>query len=269
MTLWQSKTMVKGNRGELDDEAKERLNRTTELANKICIMMPHRSGEGIHPENLPHTVQWINAGIMVRPEKDAFGGFIDIFRARLCKMFLRETERKYLVMLDNDVVPFDALAPFELCDHDLPVVSGVACALRPGVGTFACIGVKDSTGVARFPTTLDTGAIPAYGIKELQSCGAGFLAIRRDVIEAMVEEPFLLPQDLRLEAVETGMLRKTEDIYFGQQVREAGFKLYADLAVHCFHDKSIPLFWPRDLIDKDLSPDDWDVTTKALAVEKK
>jgi len=272
MSLW-STTQIKNVKpaDAPTPEVKERIIETRKLCSQITVQIPHRPHDGLNAKMLEYAVPWVSSGIELMPVRDDFGGFIDVFRAYLCHEFLRQSNRKYLVMLDSDVIPGDQESPLRLCGHGEPVVSGVACAFNPGVGTFACVAVKDQTGVARFPTTLDTKTMPASGIREIESCGAGYMAIRRDVIEtiSMSEPPFLLPQDIRIEATKTGSLRKTEDIYFGEQVRRAGYKLYVDFSVQTFHEKRIPLHWPQESLDADLDPADWNVTQSAMAVERR
>jgi len=275
MSLWDKskvekvKRTAEMDRKEADPEYKKRLSETRELASQIEVVIPYRPSDGINPKMVEYIIQWVNMGIAWTAFRDCFGGFIDVLRANMCRTFLRESRRKFLVMIDNDVVPFRPESVLQLCSNNLPVVSGIACAFNPGTGIFACIGVKDKTGVARFPTIMDTKVLPGYGIREVESCGAGILAIRRDVLESMRDEPFLMTQEMRLEAASIGTFRKTEDIHFADQVHKAGHKLYADFSVHCFHDKTLPLHWSPENCDPELDPEDWDVTSAALAVERK
>ena len=252
-----------------DEETRRSMAASRELCSKIAVLIPHRPGEGIHAKLVEYIIQWVNAGIAYIPYEDCFGSHIDLLRANMCYDFLRQTDRRYLILLDNDIIPDDPEAILRLCSHAKPVVSGIACAARPGKGIFACVAVEDQTGVARFPTTADTKYIPAHGLCKIKCAGAGFLAIRRDVLESMREEPFLLSHELRVEAARTGVLRKSEDIYFSEQVYAAGYDMFVDFSVHCFHAKHIPLHWPQDLIDPNLDPETWNVTEQGLAVELK
>jgi hypothetical protein len=146
----------------------------------------------------------------------------------------------------------------QLVSHDLPVVSGVACGHGHQRGLFACVAVQDPlTGVAKFPSLRDGTILPGFGVREVETCGTGFVAIRRDVLEAFRDEPFILPHEVRVEAARTGHMRLTEDTHFGYQVRKLGFKLYADFEVRCWHDKTIPLSWPATHIDESLDAKDW------------
>lgn len=271
MSMFERTMIEKKERPEdpMADERRKQEAQTRKLCEEICVVIPHRPGEGIHPKTVEHVVQWVNAGVAFMMMRDTLGGHIDLLRAHMCHKFLTETSRKFLVMIDNDVIPQGALAPIQLCGHNLPVVSGIACSTRPGWGTFACVAVKDQSGVSRFPTTMDTKTMPAFGLRQITTCGAGILAIRRDVIEAILlrEKPFKLPESVRDEACERGMLAKSEDIYFGYQVKKAGFDMFCDFAVQCFHDKMIPLAWPAESLDSDLDPEEWDVTSSAMAAD--
>ena len=60
----------------------------------------------------------------------------------------------------------------------------------------------------------------------------------------------------------------SEDIYFCTQVKRAGFKMYVDFSVQCFHDKLIPLHWPREQLDGEINAEEWDVTSQAMVVER-
>jgi hypothetical protein len=241
--------------------------RARELCSQIYVAIPHRRSDGIHPKLFEYGQLWLNSGMSLAPLEDHFGGWVDLFRAWICREFLK-TDKRWLVMLDNDVVPLDAESILRLAANDLPVVSGIACSMRPRVGMFACVAVKDQTGIARFPTTLDTKVLPGSGLRQVESCGAGVLCIRRDVLETLREPPFLLPDRLRIEAVSLGYLRKTEDIYFCEQVRKAGFDVWVDFSVHCFHDKTIAVHWPREQLDEQLDAETWDVTSRAMKADR-
>lgn len=271
MSVFNSTRLEKKLRDESRDtpETKHRVLETRKLCSEISVMIPHRPKEGIKARMFEHTMAWLNGGVAVSPFEDHLGGHIDVMRANMVKLFLRETSRRYLVMIDNDVVPDDRESILRLCAHDLPVVSGVACALRPGTGVFACVAIEDETGVSRFPTVLDTKWIPSFGVRKVSSAGAGILAIRRDVLESILTNdiPFLMPQELRIEAAELGRFRKSEDIWFCEQVKRSGFDMYVDFSVHAFHDKTIPLHWPSENIDEELDAETWNVTRSALAVE--
>lgn len=237
-----------------------------QLCRMIHIIIPHRKGEGIHPMLAEYSIQWVMSGMAVTYLRDPFGGFIELTRNVMVRHFLAKRERRFLLMLDNDVVPEEKNLPLLLARHDFPVVTGVACGVRPDLGLFACFTVPDDKGTARFPSANETKIMPRAGTREIESCGAGVMMIRRDVLETICakEAPFTVPEALRIEAPSIGVLRKTEDICFSDRVHAAGYSLHVDFEAQCFHDKNIPLHWGKDgLVDMD--PAQWDVSAFAPA----
>jgi len=72
--------------------------------------------------------------------------------------------------------------------------------------------------------------------------------------------PFSIPQSVRDAGAELGVMKKGEDIMFSERVRAAGFRIYADFEVQCYHEKLMALQWPKDAIDNELSVDEWKIT---------
>ncbi len=69
--------------------------------------------------------------------------------------------------------------------------------------------------------------------------------------------PFDVPVSVRTEAAKTGALPRSEDICFTDRCRRSGFKLFADLAVHCTHAKQLGLRWPEELISSSVTVEEW------------
>ena len=233
-----------------------------ELARSIVLLIPHRRGEGINVGICGNFGRWAMMGLQYGYVTDPFGGFIEMTRSALLRMFLEHsathTQSKYLVMIDNDEgVEWDA--PLRLAAWGKALVSGVVCGYSPERGIFSCFTIKDENGIARFPSMRETKVMPSEGLVEAHQVGTGLLCIRRDVVETMCDkgEPFFLPEDIRLESVRAGSVRKSEDIVFSERCAEQGFGRYVDLSVHAYHEKTIPLSWPREAISADLSAEDW------------
>jgi hypothetical protein len=87
-----------------------------------------------------------------------------------------------------------------------------------------------------------------------------WLATRMNFEEDLTGAPFTIPQSVRDAGASSGVMAKGEDICFTDRVRAAGFQIYVDLEVHCYHEKMIALHWPTDAINPDLSYDDWQLT---------
>lgn len=234
-----------------------------ELASTVMVVIPYRQSEGISVGICQHFGMWGRIGLRLATLKDPFGGFIEMTRGGIVKMFLdfcqSHPKVKYLVMIDSDeTIAWDA--PLRLAQHGLPIITGVVCGYSPERGIFACFCAKDENGVPRFPSFADTKMLPAAGVAEVEICGTGLLCVRRDVLETMVdadEEPFFIPEEHRRESVRQGNLRKGEDIVFCERAKRFGFKRYVDFSVHAGHYKNIQIGWPTDQIDPDLEAIDW------------
>lgn len=234
-----------------------------DLASSVLVVIAHRSNEGINAGICTHFGMWGRIGLRVATLKDPHGGFIECTRGGMVRLFHDVAEKnpevKYLVMIDNDqTVEWDA--PLRLAQHGEPIVSGVVCGYSPERGIFAAFTAKDENGVCRFPSWKETKKIPAEGLIEVEQCGTGLLCVRRDVfetIEAAGEQPFFIPEDIRIASVHEGNLRKSEDICFAERAAKYGFKRFVDLSVHAGHYKTIPISWPQDCIDPDLEAIDW------------
>jgi len=234
-----------------------------ELAASILVVIPHRSNEGIGAGICTHFGMWGRIGLRVATVKDPHGGFIECTRGGIVQLFLetawKNPDIKYLVMIDNDQsIQWDA--PLRLAQHEKPVVSGVVCGYNAERGIFACFTAKDENGIARFPSYRDTKFLPAEGLIEVEQAGTGLVCVRRDVLEVIREngeQPFMIPEDVRVEGIRAGQLRKSEDICFCERVCKYGFGRYVDLSIHATHFKTVPIGWPADCIDDTISAIDW------------
>lgn len=242
------------------------------LAESIVVLVPHRPSEGVNGSIAMSAGFWARWGMRFGAIEDTFGGEIAATRAGMCRAFdemVRGTNGKvkFLVMIDNDEI-IAPLAPLQLAFWDKPIVSGVVCSPSAHGLVKACFTVKDAVGIARFPTIQYTQKIPARGLLEVHSCGAGLLCIRHDVIATMMEQgiiPFKIPEADRDECFRSGTMRIGEDISFCRQADDLGFKKYVDFSVRAAHIKQIPVLWPEDMIDHDLDPKDWKVDVRDYA----
>jgi hypothetical protein len=239
------------------------IEETREIGKQITVAIPYRSSEGIAAGICTHFPIWAGFGIQIAEIRDPHGGFIEIVRAGIVRVFLDQRrinpERKFLVMIDNDeAVEWDA--PLRLARHNLPVVTGVVCSMSDEKGIFACFTVKQKNGEAYFPTTKKTGVMPAQGLVEVHQTGTGLLCVRYDVFEKILDSgaiPFYIPEELRKQSALTGDLHRSEDITFADACDWLGIKRYADLSVQAKHQKLVSIMWPKDLLDPNLSGDDW------------
>jgi len=233
----------------------------------ILCQILYRPQDAIHKRLLDSSYAWVDDGMAITRLEDPFGGWINMTRNWQTKLFLKRPRFKWLFLVDQDVgVPYDV--PYRLASHNLPICSAIVPGFTKERGIFACVAVKDPKGVARFPTLNETKTLPLKGIVELHNAGTGCLMIRRDVLETLWDrfeqdpgfgQPFELPMSDLHKAGETGVMPKGEDICFTDRCREAGFKIFADFAARCIHEKTFQIAWPDDAV-ADISVDDWCVS---------
>jgi len=239
------------------------------LLKSVLIVIPYRGSEGVDPGLENKVSYWRGCGIAVEKAEDQFGGFIELQRAIICRNFLtscRDEEARLdkLIMIDSDedVAPE---APIRLAMWDLPVVSGVVASPNSKRGITANFTVKDKYGVPRFPSVRHTKMLPTKGLLKVHSTGAGLLCIKKQVLETIFASgdiPFYLDEELRREAVKTGVLKLGEDTKFSQQCAKHGFDRYVDLSVHAVHYKRVGVCWPTTGLDPDAKVEDFQVDTK-------
>jgi hypothetical protein len=238
------------------------------LVESTLIMIPHSSSEGISAGLAQAMGVWGRFGATVATIMDNFGGFIEVVRAGMVRTFMEYCQTHpnidKLVMIDSDEnVPWDA--PYRLAAWDLPIVSGVVCTYNDVRGVFACFTVKDENGIARFPSYNFTRTMPGKGLVEAHSVGTGLVCIKKAVFEMMYEKnvvPFYIPEEIRLKAVDRGLLAWGEDMAFCRAAEDLGFERFVDLSVQAVHYKTMPILWPRAALDYEMDPAEWRVSPK-------
>jgi hypothetical protein len=131
----------------------------------------------------------------------------------------------YLFCVDSDIVlPDDTLLKMVGWDRD--VVSGLYIQRIPGTHTIEIYEENGYGGVSNIPWDNIKDHI---GIKEIAACGFGCVLIKSEVLRAM-EYPHFVYRSA-LDHAHTF----SEDVYFCQKAREAGFKIWADTTILCEH----------------------------------
>ena len=248
-----------------------------ELLNSIEVVVPVRPEEGMNCDLTRILSIWYSEGTAWSHLNDNMGGFIELTRANIAYHFRNASNDKppkYLLMLDNDMVPPLNL-PYLLARHDVPVVGAVAIHMHGEYGPRACLTLPCKDGQNRWPCMREH-MLPAKGLIECGHLGTGAMMIRRDVLEAFtfdggpaykkyeqakkdntelnlsaeevqslleLDVPFFTRESDRIEGSKTGHLLLGEDLMFCEQVRAKGFKVYADLEAHCGHFKQFPMIW--------------------------
>lgn len=159
----------------------------------------------------------------------------DRARNQIVRTFL-ETDCTHLFFIDSDTVPPpDALK--RLLAHDVPIVSGMTAIAKetPGDGYQFfdnCYQSREEND-GKITTII---AERRTGLQRIFRCGASCLLVEREVFER-VDNPYFKFEYNEDRTEHT----RSEDIYFCDKVREAGYTLCADTDVICGHYKEIQL----------------------------
>jgi len=252
--------MEVGNPSEAFTNELKSLEDHKDLIDQIQIMIPVRPADGLCFELEEQVCRWSQMGFDLRFLKDYMGGFIEVVRANMALKFLKDSDRKFLMMLDSDVVPSLDL-PVLLARHDKAMVGSPVPINLKEHGPTLNFTVSDAAGNWRFPSLANHPKIPAHGLTKVAHIGTGAVVIRRDVLEAFTWEgedvPFMVPSALRAEALRTGNIRRGEDLEFCIQIRKKGFEIYADMDACSGHKKTLTLTVPEELRDPTMNTADW------------
>lgn len=146
----------------------------------------------------------------------------------------------HVLFVDSDTVPpMEALD--DLLAHELDIVSAVTPILHYDRendkfstmdNCFTHQDKDEKTG-----EVLKTHVVKRLtGLQKIWRCGASCLLVKREVFEKL-EKPFF-KFDHNEDGTET---TRSEDLYFCDKAREAGFEIYADTSIICHHIKDVML----------------------------
>lgn len=130
----------------------------------------------------------------------------------------------FLLAIDSDIAfPRDTLK--KLLAHDVDMVTGLYIQRIPGNHTIEIMRKNEHGGVTHVPYSdiKDQGLVPVDG------CGFGCVLIKNHVFKAI---PY--PQFIYKSAIDHAHT-VSEDVYFCQQVRDRGMRIWADTSILCDH----------------------------------
>jgi len=147
---------------------------------------------------------------------------VDACRNTLVQHFLQGSNLEWMIMIDDDIVPWPALLGMK--DLGLPIVSGLTYTRKNGI-PIACAAMR------RKGNWTEMGGISENQDKpvEVVGVGAGALMIHRSVFEK------IKPPWFKFTYKDNGTAAQGEDFYFSQKARKAGYKLYVDTKCPCGH----------------------------------
>ncbi|CAB4151878.1 hypothetical protein UFOVP594_37 [uncultured Caudovirales phage] len=224
------------------------MNETEEITNNdvprdslpkfnVCICLPNMGH--IHMALVVYLLKWLRE---FPPNTIDFFfsyrvAYIDRARNQDVEYVL-ESKKKYthLLFIDSDTIPpRDGL--LKLLHADKDIVTGMTPMLQYDrendhfarmYNCFIREYKEDGTLDRTITPTEDTGII------EIERCGSSFILIKRNVLESM-EKPLYKFEFNDAHTQHT----RSEDIYFCDNAREAGYKIWCDTSVICKHYKEI------------------------------
>ena len=157
------------------------------------------------------------------PKGSIFSYSRGVYLAFNTNRFIREMEGEWLFLMDDDH-RFEGDILMKLLDHDLDVVVAMTCKKFPPYPPvlYRNNKIMDITGKS--------------GLVEVEGCGKPGMLIRKHVLDAM-DDPWCEFRDSTVGA---------EDLDFCTKIREAGFKIYADLDIELAHIVPMAVLKQRD-----------------------
>ena len=164
---------------------------------------------------------------------------IDANRNALVQQFLEDEHNEWLLFIDDDMIPKFPLE--ELFVGNKKIVSALTCVMQNGVP--GPLIMKSSE-----PTKVNPVLFEPMKEKDLKDqpqenrlikvdgVGTGCLLIHRDVFKA-IEPPWF-----RFEYTRDGLIELSEDYYFCEKAKKAGFELFIDPNCVCGHAKYLDLY---------------------------
>ena len=149
----------------------------------------------------------------------------------------------YMFAVDSDIsFPPDTLE--RLLSHDRDIVSGVYIQRIPGTHTIEIMRKNAHGGV----THVDWADIKGQGLVAIDSCGFGCVLVKTEVFKG-IEYPHFVYKSA-IDHAHT----ISEDVYFCNKARDAGFTLWCDTDIICDHTGSYTFRVDNTIVANSMDP---------------
>jgi glycosyltransferase involved in cell wall biosynthesis len=171
---------------------------------------------------------------------NAQGFPVDAARNEVCRAFLDDGTDDYLLFLDADMRhPRDLM--WRLLRHQRDIVTGRYQMRRAPFHTVAMR--KVGTGPHDYKAIEEQ-----HGLAPIDAAGAGCLLITRKVLETLRTKSQLFAEDgeptdewFRYQVAANGLRSVSEDMFFFERAKAAGFTAWCDLDAVCSHVASVEI----------------------------
>lgn len=154
---------------------------------------------------------------------------VDWARNHACQIFLDHDDSEYLLFLDADMTHPPDL-PHKIVRHGQDVVTARYVMRKP---PFFSVAMRKVGPGAEHYQAIEKLEANVQGLMPIDAGGAGALLISRrclQAIRARVGDDWFRYQD-----GEAGLRSRSEDMWFYEQARAAGFQPYLDADLRCGH----------------------------------
>lgn len=220
----------------MSNKTKPKLTRNQKLnGNRVLLVKPHNKQCQVDQRVETFIMRAFQRGIL---EPAPVASHVpEAARNKMIDKFLRDPSLKkktHIFFLDADTHPVSDFAIERLLSHNKPVVCGVTPIVRyktDAVGDeeitncmWSVVGQKDEK-----PFNYGIDELPNKLFKAWRTGGTTML-IRRDVLEKL-KKPYQ-KHEYTEDYTDTVL---SEDMYFSDKIREAGFDIWVDPEVICHH----------------------------------
>jgi len=157
-----------------------------------------------------------------RSPEDARTGFI--------QEVLANDKYTHLFFLDADTWPYEQFAIERLLKHDKDVVAGITPTKKVENGKYTYYwSVKREKTIKRKPDEMPKTMFKASHV------GGTTILIKRDVLKKLKRPYQKMVRD------EHGIITQSEDYYFCDRIKEAGYDIWVDPEIKCGHAQTVDI----------------------------
>ena len=164
---------------------------------------------------------------------------VDANRNALVQQFLEDENNEWLLFIDDDMIPKFPLE--ELFKSGKKIVGVLTVVMQNGIP--GPLIMKSYPGTEKNPVLFepmkegDVKALPQEDrLIKVDGVGTGMLLIHRDVFKA-IDPPWF-----KFQYTNDGLIELSEDYYFSEKAKKAGFELFVDPNCVCGHAKYVDLY---------------------------
>lgn len=173
---------------------------------------------------------------------------VDANRNQIVYDFLNNSDHEWLFMIDDDMIPHPKFDLYKMVGHGKKVLSGLTMVMHNGVPGPLLMkkakGHREDKPRFRTMSVKELDMDNPNSVVEVDGVGTGCLLIHRSVLEKIDPPWFKFVTD------EEGRMLLSEDYYFCEKVRKAGFKMFVDCEAPVGHGKYVDLWMLGKLLNK-------------------